>query len=317
MLRRFLLSAVDSPGIRRFTENSRMARPLVDRFIAGESFEDALPVVRDLAQDRCVSLDHLGELTTDDSIVRDSVDIYREVLGKLSAEGLSRRVELSVKLSSLGSALTRDAFPATLAAAQEICAAAEAAGTFVTVDMEGAGTTDLTLSIVRELRRDFPQTGLVLQAHLHRTETDCREFANAGARVRLCKGAYQHPSSAVYATRDEIRESYRRCLSILMSSEAYPMVATHDPVLINTATQLAERTKCGGNDFEYQMFYGIRLNEQARLAESGAKLRVYVPFGTEWYPYFMRRLAEHPSNLFLLMQGEAAAGPRPARTHPS
>ncbi|WP_064440001.1 proline dehydrogenase family protein [Hoyosella altamirensis] len=307
MLRRLLLNASDSPRARHFTENSRMARPLVSRFIAGDSLEAALPVVRELVQDRYVSLDHLGEFTTDDSIVRDAVTLYTDVLDKLADDGIADRVELSVKLSSLGSALTRDAFPATLAAAQEICAAADAAGTCVTVDMEGAGTTDLTLSVVRELRRDFPKTGLVLQAHLRRTESDCREIANSGTRVRLCKGAYQHPADAVYSTREEVRESFRRCLSILVSSDTYPMVATHDPRLIDFAAGLAARTKCGRGDFEYQMFYGIRPAEQVRLAAEGAKVRVYVPFGTEWYPYFMRRLAEHPSNLFFLLRGEGPA----------
>lgn len=308
MLRRLLLAASDSPGFRRFTENSSMARPLVDRFIAGERFREALPAVHELVKtNRFISLDHLGEATRDDSLVRDSVDIYKEVLAELAAEGIADKVELSVKLSSLGSALHRDAYPATLTAAQQICSAAEAAGTFVTVDMEGHGTTDLTLSIVRELRRDFPQTGLVLQAHLRRTEHDCREFANAGARVRLCKGAYPHPLNAVFGTREEVRESFRRCLSILMSSEAYPMVATHDPVLIEYAARLAQRTQCGRGDFEYQMFYGIREREQEDLVNRGAKVRVYVPFGTEWFPYFMRRLAEHPSNLWLMFKANGTA----------
>ncbi|MDQ6640901.1 MAG: proline dehydrogenase family protein, partial [Actinomycetota bacterium] len=181
--------------------------------------------------------------------------------------------------------------------ARTICRAARNVGTTVTIDMEDHTTTDSTLATVRELRKDFPETGAVLQAYLHRTEADARALAFEGSRVRLCKGAYREPESVAYQDRLDVDKSYVRCLKVLMAGQGYPMVATHDPRMISIAAALATRNGRSHGSYEYQMLYGIRPDEQQRLADSGEKVRVYLPYGQEWYGYLMRRLAERPSNL--------------------
>jgi proline dehydrogenase len=163
--------------------------------------------------------------------------------------------------------------------------------------MEDHTTTDSTLSILRELRKDFPETGAVLQAMLHRTEADCRALAHEGSRVRLCKGAYLEPEDVAFQDRLEIDKSYIRCLKVLLAGEGYPMIATHDPRMVEIAGSIASRYGRAPGTYEYQMLYGIRPEEQRRLAGNGERVRVYVPYGTEWYGYLMRRLAERPQNL--------------------
>jgi proline dehydrogenase len=163
--------------------------------------------------------------------------------------------------------------------------------------MEDHTTTDATLDTLRELRRDFPETGAVLQAYLHRTEQDCRSLAHEGSRVRLCKGAYREPEDVAFQRRHEVDKAYVRCLKILMAGEGYPMVATHDPRLVRIASALATRNGRMPGSYEFQMLYGIRPEEQKRLVGVGESVRVYMPYGQEWYGYLMRRLAERPQNL--------------------
>jgi proline dehydrogenase len=181
--------------------------------------------------------------------------------------------------------------------ARTICRAARNAGTTVTLDMEDHTTTDSTLSILRELRKDFPETGAVLQAYLHRTEADCRALAYEGSRVRLCKGAYNEPDEVAYQSRLDVDRSYIRCLKVLLAGQGYPMIASHDPRIVEIASSLASRYGRAQGSYEFQMLYGIRPEEQRRLARSGETMRVYVPYGQEWYGYLMRRLAERPQNL--------------------
>jgi proline dehydrogenase len=167
--------------------------------------------------------------------------------------------------------------------------------------MEDHTTTDATLAIVRELRTEFPDLGCVLQAYLHRTEEDCRALAHEGSRVRLCKGAYDEPAEVAFTDPDDVDRSYVRCLKVLMTGDGYPMVATHDPRLVEIATSLASRYGRAQGTYEFQMLYGIRPAEQRRLAEAGERMRVYLPYGSEWYGYLMRRLAERPQNLSLFL----------------
>ena len=181
--------------------------------------------------------------------------------------------------------------------ARAICRAARNAGTTVTLDMEDHTTTDSTLAILRDLRKDFPETGAVLQAYLHRTEADCRALAYEGSRVRLCKGAYNEPEEVAFQGREEVDKSYVRCLKVLMAGQGYPMIASHDPRLISIASSIAGRYGREKGTYEFQMLYGIRPEEQKRLARKGETVRVYVPYGQEWYGYLMRRLAERPQNL--------------------
>ena len=178
-----------------------------------------------------------------------------------------------------------------------IAQAAADAGTTVTLDMEDHTTTDSTLTILRDLRGDFPAAGAVVQAYLRRTEADCRDLAYEGSRVRLCKGAYKEPESVAFQDKQEVSMSYVRCMRVLMAGSGYPMIATHDPKLIEIAGALVSPHERRQDSFEYQMLFGVRPDEQKRLAATGAKVRVYVPYGDQWYGYLMRRLAERPANL--------------------
>ncbi|WP_028932841.1 proline dehydrogenase family protein [Pseudonocardia spinosispora] len=299
MLRSALLSAARSPALRSAAEHSTLARPIVHRFVAGDQLDSALTVARELVADRLVSMDHLGENTENRAQAEETTQAYLTLLGRLDDEGLADRVEVSVKLSALGQSLPGDGQSLATDNAARICARAAGAGTTVTVDMEDHTTTDATLETVRTLRRDWPGTGAVLQAYLRRTEADCVNLAGPGSRVRLCKGAYDEPSSVAFRERSEVDASYRRCLDALMAGQGYPMVATHDPALIDHADRLAQGTD---REFEFQMLYGVRPEEQRRLAARGSRMRVYLPYGSAWFPYFMRRLGERPANVMFFLR---------------
>jgi proline dehydrogenase len=296
VLRTAVLAAGRSPVVRRLVESGPFDR-LVDRFVAGTTDDQAMAVIRRLATDRLVTVDHLGEDTTDKARAEVIVAAYLRLLARLADEGLAHRVEVSVKLSALGQRLPADGDKIALDSARQICAAAGAAGTTVTVDMEDHTTTDRTLQTVRDLRVDFPWTGAVLQSQLRRTEGDCRDLAGPGSRVRLCKGAYDEPASVAFRTTHEVDRSYVRCLRVLMAGEGLAMVATHDPRLIDIARALAGRAGREPQDYELQMLYGVRPRAQTELAAQGLRMRVYLPYGTEWFGYFMRRLGERPANL--------------------
>jgi proline dehydrogenase len=303
MLRTPILAAARNEHVKRVVAGAPVSRNVVARFVAGERTEDAVEVSRQLAGDGLlVSLDHLGEDTTDTTTAAAVVTAYREVLAALAAAGLARSTEVSVKLSALGLGLD----PAiAYEHARQVCAAARNAGTTVTVDMEDHTTTDATLDLIRRLRVDFPDVGAVLQAYLRRTEDDCRALATTGSRVRLCKGAYAEPDSVAFRTRAAVDESFRRCLGVLLNGQGYPMVATHDPALLAEALRLAGEVGRDQRSYELQMLYGIRPKEQLRLAGEGEQVRVYVPYGTEWYGYLMRRLAERPANLTFFLRALA------------
>jgi proline dehydrogenase len=303
MLRTTLLAAARSRGVRRLVEANPLTKPVVARFVAGTTPEDAVRATRALRdQNMYVTLDHLGEDTLDAQQAADTVRAYQQMLRVLSEEGLADWAEVSVKLSAVGQFLPRDGEKIALDNARLICEAASAAGTTVTLDMEDHTTTDSTLGILRDLRVDFPSVGAVLQSYLHRTEQDCRDLATEGSRVRLCKGAYSEPASVAYQDKGEVDRSYVRCLKILMNGAGYPMVASHDPRMVKIAADLAARAGRSADSYEFQMLYGIRPAEQKRIAAEGNKLRVYVAYGDEWYGYFMRRLAERPANLVFFLR---------------
>ena len=297
-----LLAAGRSPRMRALAEGSAPLRPLVNRFVAGTDLDAALPVIAGLATDRLVTVDHLGENTTDRAGADATVAAYRALLLRLTAEGLADRVEVSVKLSALGRGLP-DGAALALEGAREICTAAAEAGTTVTVDMEDHTTTDATLATVVALRDDFPWVAAVLQSQLRRTEADCRDLAGPGSRVRLCKGAYDEPESVAFADHADVDRSYVRCLRILFSGQGTPLVATHDPRLVAIARHLGR-----DRPYELQMLYGVRPDAQVELAAAGESMRVYVPYGTQWYGYFMRRLAERPANVAFFLRALATRG---------
>jgi proline dehydrogenase len=303
-----ILAASRSQRLRSTAERWPITRRVVHRFVPGESTDDVMRTVEALRDSgRMVSIDYLGEDVNDADTADSTVDAYLRLLEALgrrldTARDGVRPLEVSLKLSALGQALPRDGEKIALENAHAICTAATRAGVWVTVDAEDHTTTDSTLSVVRELRADFDWLGTVLQAYLRRTPADCREFAASGARIRLCKGAYDEPASVAYRDRDDVTDSYLRCLRILMAGTGYPMIASHDPVVIGVVRDLAREAGRGTGDFEYQMLYGIRDPEQRRLAAAGDAVRVYVPFGTQWYGYLVRRLAERPANLTFFLR---------------
>ena len=295
MLRSVFLAAAGSARLERLVESAPISKGIVRRFVAGSGTDDALRASRALVDDGLsVSLDYLGEDTLTAEQAATTRDQYLTLLGRLRGAGLTPAAEVSVKLSALGQKVDdRMAYDY----AHQICTAAAEAGTTVTLDAEDHSTTDSTLEILAELRKDHPSTGAVLQAYLRRTEGDCRELATAGSRVRLCKGAYAEPESVAYQSALDVDKSYVRCLNILMSGDGYPMVATHDPRLIAIAEDRARWFDRSADEYEFQMLYGVRPEEQARLAGEGHTVRVYVPYGDQWYGYLMRRLAERPANV--------------------
>lgn len=298
MLRQPILLLARSAQAERLVSNLPLSRAVVRRFVPGTQTDEAVRATRELAgEGLLVTLDHLGEDTLDRAQADATVAAYLELLEALGAAGLARSAEVSVKLSAIGQALPDGGPDLATDNARRICGAARTVGTTVTLDMEDHTTVDLALTTLRELRRDFPETGAVLQAYLHRTEDDCRDLAHEGSRVRLCKGAYDEPASVAFQEREEVDKSYVRCLKVLMAGSGYPMVATHDPRMIKIASALAVRAGRVPGSHEFQMLYGVRPDEQRRLAEAGEQVRVYLPYGEQWYGYLMRRLAERPQNL--------------------
>jgi proline dehydrogenase len=302
VLRRALLAASASPGLRRLITTAPQTRAIVDRYVAGETAGDAVRVTRTLrAAGLRVTLDYLGEDTSDLAQATAVTDEYVELLGKLAAEGLTHggTAEVSVKPSAVGLFLGAGTAAGNIA---RICAAAREAGTTVTLDAEDYRAIEPTLAIAAELRGEHPDLGCVVQSCLRRSEADCRVLAGHGVRVRLCKGAYSEPESVAFTARRDVDISYARCMRTLMHGAGYPMLATHDPRLIEIAGSVALLTGRAADSFEYQMLYGIRPAEQRRLANTGARVRVYVPYGGDWYAYLVRRLAERPGNLAFFLR---------------
>lgn len=309
MIRQALLGLSRQKKIAEVSANAPITRSVVSRFIAGETEPDAVRAAGELAGEGLLStIDHLGEDVLELSQADDTREAYLRLLTGLDEAGLAAAAEVSVKLSAVGQALPGDGEKIALENARRICEAASAIGTTVTLDMEDHTTTDSTLSILRDLRQDFPSTGAVLQAYLYRTEQDCRDLAYEGSRIRLCKGAYNEPESVAYQSREDVDKSYVRCMRILFDSPSYPMIASHDPRLIEIAGALATRADRAKGTYEYQMLYGVRPDEQRRLARTGERVRVYVPYGQEWYGYMVRRMAEKPANLGLFMKSLTSKG---------
>ncbi|MEU8786904.1 proline dehydrogenase family protein [Streptomyces sp. NPDC048637] len=308
MLGPVLLAAARSDSIRRLVAAAPVTRPVVDRFVAGERLDESMAAVRSLAARGLeVTLDHLGEDITDPAEALRNRDAYLQLAAALKEHGLGVKAEMSVKLSAFGQALAGGHELALKNVTPVVEAAAEA-GTTVTLDMEDHTTVDSTLAILADLRERFPQTGAVLQSYLFRTEDDCHALAGEGSRVRLVKGAYKEPATVAFQDKREVDKAYVRCLKILMAGEGYPMIGSHDPRMVAIAQELAHRNGRKPADYEFQMLYGIREAEQQRLVAEGHRMRVYIPYGTDWYGYFMRRLAERPANLGFFLRSLATRG---------
>nr|WP_238992910.1 proline dehydrogenase family protein [Jiangella aurantiaca] len=308
MLRSALLGASRSERLRHTVERLPLTRNVVARYVAGTEQSDAVRVAGELTgEGLAVTIDHLGEDTRDRAQATTIAQRYVTLLEALHKAELTPDVEVSVKLSAVGQALPADGTAIALENAQQICQAAADAGTTVTLDMENHTTTDATLDVLRDLRADFPSVGAVLQAQLKRTEADCRDLAYEGSRVRLCKGAYDEPESVAFRDRGDVDRSYVRCMKVLFAGDGYPMIATHDARLVEIAGSLAARHRREQGSYEYQMLYGLRSREQRRLVRAGERVRVYVPYGPEWYAYLVRRLAERPANLGFLLRSVASS----------
>jgi proline dehydrogenase len=308
LLRRTLLAAASSQRLHQAVITAPQTRAIVDRYVAGDNTAAAVATARILrATGLLVSLDYLGEDTTDAGQAAEVAATYVGLLRELSAAGLAGGggCEVSVKATAVGLFLPDHGEKTAAENIARICTAARNAGTTVTLDAEDHTAVGATLRIAEELRADFPDLGCVVQSRLRRAEADCELLAASGARVRLCKGAYDEPPDVAFTRRQDVDLSYVRCLKLLMAGSGYPMLATHDPRLIDITTALALLTGRGPDRFEYQMLYGIRPVEQQRLAEAGSQVRVYVPYGSDWYGYLVRRLAERPGNLAFFLRSLA------------
>ncbi|MCX4589047.1 proline dehydrogenase family protein [Streptomyces sp. NBC_01549] len=308
MLGPVILAASRSDRMRRFVSAAPGTKQVVARFIAGESVDQVIPVVQDaVAKGLEVTLDVVGEDITTREQAFAARDAYLELIEHLKELDLGTKAEMSVKLSMFGQAL-EGGHELALANVRPVVEAAAAIGTTVTLDAEDHTTLDSMFAIHEELRKDFPQTGCVIQAYLYRTEADARRLAASGSRVRLVKGAYKEPAEVAYQDKAETDKAYVRVLRVLMEGEGYPMIGSHDPRLISIAQELARKAGRKPDEYEFQMLYGIRSEEHLRLAAEGHRMRVYTAYGTDWYGYFMRRLAEKPANLLFFARSIVTKG---------
>jgi proline dehydrogenase len=292
-----ILAASRSDRMRRLVSAAPGTRQVVDRFIPGETVDEVLPIIQALTADGLeLTMDVVGEDITTPGQAAAARDAYLDLIDRLKPLELGTRAEMSVKLSMFGQALD-DGHELALKNVRPVVEAAAEIGTTVTLDAEDHTTLDSMFAIHEELRKDFPQTGCVIQAYLFRTEADARRLAANGSRVRLVKGAYKEPAEVAYQDKHETDRAYVRILRTLMEGEGYPMIGSHDPRLISIAQELARRAGRKLDEYEFQMLYGIRTDEHQRLAAEGHRMRVYTAYGTDWYGYFMRRLAEKPANL--------------------
>lgn len=311
MLRALLLYLANQPPVYRFVMRQGLLRDMAWRYVAGESLADGVQAARTLnAQGLRVTLDHLGESVTNAAEASAAADAYLETLQAIASQGLDATV--SLKLTAMGLDIGQEVCTANLRRVLD-CAQQVHHGVFVRIDMESSAYTDRTLEIHRALwDRGYREVGIVLQASLYRTAVDVERAIQAGIRVRLCKGAYLEPPEVAWPHKRQVDESFSRHMERLMLEGVYPAIATHDDRIIRHALAFARTHDISPERFELQMLYGVRRDLQLKLARQGYRVRVYVPFGKQWYPYLVRRLAERPANLgfFLGSFAREALAPR-------
>jgi proline dehydrogenase len=299
LLRSAFIALSTNQTLRRFSENAAMGRKLSSRFVAGLEVEDALRATEMLNNyGMTATLDALGESVSTEAEAHRSAETYHRLLDAIAARKL--KANISVKLTQMGLELSADL---AYKIASGLTEHAKATGNFLRIDMEGSHLTQVTLDLVRHLhaREEYKgHIGIVIQAYLFRSEADIRQLVEEGIRVRLCKGAYQEPPTIAFAKKHDTDTNYVRLAGILLSSGIYHGIATHDEAMIEAVKNYARNTGIAPEQFEFQMLYGVRRDLQRRLVREGYNMRVYIPFGREWYPYFMRRLAERPANVFFL-----------------
>jgi proline dehydrogenase len=287
--------------MRNFAERSALGQRVSGRFVAGTEIADAVRVTQAVNKaGMSVSIDNLGENVTNPEEARHSAQLYHQILDAIAANQLNANI--SLKLTHMGldvdEKLARDQVSGLVAKA-----AAMSPPGFVRVDMEGSPYTQRTLDFVHELHRvpgNVNRVGTVIQAYLKRSEKDIEGLLAQRIRIRLCKGAYKEPASIAFEAKADVDANYVKLMKVLMKSDTYHGLATHDEKIIREAQAFAVREKVDRGSFEFQMLYGIRRDLQQKLVRDGWRMRVYIPFGTEWYPYFMRRLGERPANVFFI-----------------
>jgi proline dehydrogenase len=295
MIRNALLYLSSQPHVFKFVRNNRFAKHFASRFVAGETIADALAAVRALnAKGITASLDLLGESVYNEREARTARDEYIRILDKIAESKVDANV--SVKLTAMGLDIDQELCVVIM---QDILARAQKYDTFVRLDMEASNYTEITLKLFEE--RLYPQykanVGVVLQSYLYRTFADVEHMNALRARVRICKGAYKEPPTVAYPEKKDVDATYVKCMKELMLKGNYPGIATHDPAIITEAKRWAKEQNIASDRYEFQMLYGVRRDLQDALVKEGYRVRVYVPFGTQWYPYLMRRLAERPANV--------------------
>jgi proline dehydrogenase len=295
MFRKTLLYLSNQPRVFRFVRNNGLAKKFARRFVAGEALPEALAAVKTLNQQGiAASLDLLGESVTNDTEAREARDAYIALLGRIHDDGLDANA--SVKLTAMGLDISEELCVSIM---QDVLARARALKTFVRIDMESSAYTDRTLRLFYD--RLFPSykenVGIVLQSYLYRTKNDVDRAVASQCRVRLCKGAYKEPPAVAYPEKANVDRNYVECMKALLEKGNYPGIATHDAGIIERTKAYAREHAIAADRFEFQMLYGVRRDLQERLVKEGYRMRVYVPFGTQWYPYLMRRLAERPANV--------------------
>ena len=296
IFRRLLIHSAESPRVHEWMVHSHAVRRLARRFVAGETVGDALQAATQLnAADLTATLDYLGESVSQESEAAAARDVYLRLLEEIQGRRLNTNI--SVKLTQLGLDVSEELCQRHLATIVERAAAC---GNFVRVDMEGSAYTERTLSVVSCVHRRFENVGGVIQAYLYRSEKDVERLLAAGIRIRLCKGAYQEPPSIAYPHKPDVDRNYVRLAERLLSSGLSHALATHDPDIISNSQGYARSHSISPEAFEFQMLYGIRRDLQRRLRRDGWRMRVYIPFGGQWFPYLTRRLAERPANLFFV-----------------
>lgn len=287
-------------GLKDFAANFKFFKRLTTRFVAGETIEEAVAAIRELNAEGCsASFDHLNESVGSPAEAQGEVDEYLRILGRIDDTGINSNV--SIKLTQFGLELDPEL---AYQNARKVVVDAARRGNFVRVDMESSSVTQVTLDIFKRLRAEFGlnEVGIVLQSYLRRTEADAKEMLAIPARIRICKGAYNEPPEVAFPDKKDTDDNYIRVMKLLLSSGTYHGIATHDPKMIEATIAYANEQGIGKDAFEFQMLYGVRRDLQRQLAKDGYNMRVYVPYGKHWYPYFMRRLAERPANIWFVMK---------------
>jgi proline dehydrogenase len=297
-MRSLFISLSHRRSLARLAVRSPLTRPVVARFVAGETLDAALPAIVALQNAGLrTTVDVLGESVTSPELAAAAVERYLATVAALSARGLDANV--SLKLTQMGLEIDRDLCRNNV---MRVVEAVETVNGFVRFDMEDHTKTDATLDIWRAAHDRYAQVGVVIQSALRRSSADVDAITAAGGRVRLCKGAYDEPSGVAYRTKQAVDANYARLMERLLLADAHPALATHDPRLIARAIQIVEREGIARDRFEFQMLYGVRRDLQRMLIDRGYRVRIYVPYGMEWYPYFMRRLAERPANVGFMLR---------------